>query len=1130
MPIVSAAAGLGPSGAPGVAPYAEGPDYLTRRLGQTRDASAPGQPIPAPTAELLRTSHPGPGRALPGPVRRRFEAAAGTDLSAIRTHTDATADRLAAAVGARAFTVGRGLYFRHGQFRPETAVGVRLIAHEVGHALQQAASPEACGDLQTKSRRSQPGEPHEHQIEAVAEALLAGQRPRLSGAVPAELLQRDPDNGQDTGYEHPPEQAPYPDERLLAALDEGLEPLFAIGVVGGLRAMERNQPRSYARVRRQLQASHGDEAFDRAYEQDAFIMRLVANSAAITERLDGALLYYSDNEQYAAYDYLSENYYDQYDWSYADIFQIAAAGGLGLGLLGAFIGGDPDEIVDVLIAQADDAQAEQIALEADRAEWAETGSEAVGRAIATKEILFWWDTQVSLAALLEPEYGFENRSEAIAWATTTGQACGVLEIQERWYVYRLSSQYSVDDVLATGFERRTDVVRQPGAAPTVLITTDGVVLTASNTRFQVQSQRSRPEEHLAADLSLLETHGEDMGTEQAFRLFKQATRHLVLANLERSDAALTRELDRFFEVPGLRHATLLNPEAGAELQRDSAALRRHMMQAARLANRVGEEPSERERAELEAALAAIGAIHERDPTAALMVVNNRDAEETGPIEEDDFEDLAAGLQPGDAAWAAIEQIQERRRNIERVQQHLLEDPDAVLAMTAVHETILARFSPWQQVYFELRIGLHSMSELASAIGMTVLELGLLITGTIVGGPAGLVLAGASTALGVGQTVRAFEDLALLEAKSALDFTGELALATPEMVSSARTWAWIGVGLTLLDVGGFVHGAARMARLRSVLASPDLANVLEHTRGNLAEAAEALGTSEQALARRLAAARGAERSRLLGEIQQALEPVASGGRYGYLEWPEGFTPEVLNRMRRALLDDTGDIDRIATALDRFGEPLPRDMLELIKRYNFDSPGLAFSKLNYDAWLRLSSGRGTISDVRYLLHEATEIRALQRRGFEFLPENWERMGRHARSRWHREFHSAYMGAHSEALAAEYGFMSSQIARVTGGRVSLPREVIAAIDSSFSGEDARELVVVGEHLLRDHPSFYSWAARADEIVELPAAARARLDPEALRRTVWRTSGLTRADAVVDGAEPTLRELIAIVRTMPM
>ncbi|MCQ8103705.1 DUF4157 domain-containing protein [Methylomonas sp. SURF-2] len=59
------------------------------------------------------------------------------DLSAVRIHTGAEAADLAAAVNARAFTVGNDIFFADGEYAPDSAEGRKLLAHELTHVAQQ---------------------------------------------------------------------------------------------------------------------------------------------------------------------------------------------------------------------------------------------------------------------------------------------------------------------------------------------------------------------------------------------------------------------------------------------------------------------------------------------------------------------------------------------------------------------------------------------------------------------------------------------------------------------------------------------------------------------------------------------------------------------------------------------------------------------------------------------------------------------------------------------------------------------------------------------------------------------------------------------------------------------------------
>lgn len=81
---------------------------------------------------VMRMPSPGP----PGPAPSRY------DFGRVRVHTDAKAAESARAMNARAYTFGREIVFGAGEYAPQTSAGRRLLAHELAHVTQQAASPE----------------------------------------------------------------------------------------------------------------------------------------------------------------------------------------------------------------------------------------------------------------------------------------------------------------------------------------------------------------------------------------------------------------------------------------------------------------------------------------------------------------------------------------------------------------------------------------------------------------------------------------------------------------------------------------------------------------------------------------------------------------------------------------------------------------------------------------------------------------------------------------------------------------------------------------------------------------------------------------------------------------------------
>ena len=79
----------------------------------------------------------GSGRPVPAGLRGPMEQALGADFSRVRLHADARADRFNRALQARAFTTGRDIFFRRGDYNPGSPRGRQLLAHELTHVVQQ---------------------------------------------------------------------------------------------------------------------------------------------------------------------------------------------------------------------------------------------------------------------------------------------------------------------------------------------------------------------------------------------------------------------------------------------------------------------------------------------------------------------------------------------------------------------------------------------------------------------------------------------------------------------------------------------------------------------------------------------------------------------------------------------------------------------------------------------------------------------------------------------------------------------------------------------------------------------------------------------------------------------------------
>lgn len=81
--------------------------------------------------------HRGGGAPLPDETRAVMEPRIGASLSGVRVHTDTEADALNRSLQSRAFTTGRDIFFRNGEYSPGSSAGKQLLAHELTHVVQQ---------------------------------------------------------------------------------------------------------------------------------------------------------------------------------------------------------------------------------------------------------------------------------------------------------------------------------------------------------------------------------------------------------------------------------------------------------------------------------------------------------------------------------------------------------------------------------------------------------------------------------------------------------------------------------------------------------------------------------------------------------------------------------------------------------------------------------------------------------------------------------------------------------------------------------------------------------------------------------------------------------------------------------
>jgi hypothetical protein len=110
----------------------------------------------AVTPQFQHTLHRavGSGGEPMAPDTRSFmENRVGWNFSTVRVHRDAQADALAQEINARAFTIGKDIFFARSEYRPESQAGQHLLAHELTHVVQQTGG-QVARQIQRQTRCS----------------------------------------------------------------------------------------------------------------------------------------------------------------------------------------------------------------------------------------------------------------------------------------------------------------------------------------------------------------------------------------------------------------------------------------------------------------------------------------------------------------------------------------------------------------------------------------------------------------------------------------------------------------------------------------------------------------------------------------------------------------------------------------------------------------------------------------------------------------------------------------------------------------------------------------------------------------------------------------------------------------
>lgn len=137
------------------------------------------------TRSLL--ARPALGHALEPAVRSDFETRFSHDFASIRIHANGEAASAADGLNVRAFTLGDDIVFGRGEYRPYSAEGRALIAHELTHSVQQR------GRVAPPMNKAEVGEASgalERQAAETAQAIGANRLPTVSAGLAPARIQR----------------------------------------------------------------------------------------------------------------------------------------------------------------------------------------------------------------------------------------------------------------------------------------------------------------------------------------------------------------------------------------------------------------------------------------------------------------------------------------------------------------------------------------------------------------------------------------------------------------------------------------------------------------------------------------------------------------------------------------------------------------------------------------------------------------------------------------------------------------------------------------------------------------------------------------------------------------------------
>jgi hypothetical protein len=124
----------------------------------------------------------GGGSPLPENIQKEASKKLGHNFKEVRIHTDESADKLSRTISARAFTIGKDIFFKNGVFAPGSSAGRETIIHELTHVVQQGGRSGASGALKLGA----PDTAHEKEADRIGKKHAASISAAPAGAVQRE--------------------------------------------------------------------------------------------------------------------------------------------------------------------------------------------------------------------------------------------------------------------------------------------------------------------------------------------------------------------------------------------------------------------------------------------------------------------------------------------------------------------------------------------------------------------------------------------------------------------------------------------------------------------------------------------------------------------------------------------------------------------------------------------------------------------------------------------------------------------------------------------------------------------------------------------------------------------------------